>query len=160
LIFGTEFFFSSSFKVSFYEVTNKILFLKHKKSSFTTYNLHSSLFGSGSEPIIRIRILQKGSDPFGSVSGSTTLLVDKSLSVYLHVLNKSEGGLQDNLHLATPEGGAAHLHQFSHVAQLCAQLSRCFLAGPGGELAVEVGGGGVEKADPVPAFIFPSPPVY
>jgi len=32
--------------------------------------------GSGSEPIIqiRIRILQKGSDPFGSGSGSTTLV--------------------------------------------------------------------------------------
>jgi len=49
---------------------------KHKNQVLgTTYNLHSDPFGSGlgSEAIIRIRILSKGSDPFGS--GSTRLLV-------------------------------------------------------------------------------------
>jgi len=52
--------------------------------------LYSDPFGSGSDPIIRIRIriLQKGSDPFGSGSGSTTLAQTKML--WSLIINKGK----------------------------------------------------------------------
>jgi len=65
IYFGTHILFTNnlnSFGITV--ITVQIYFLKHKSSSFTTYNLYSDQFLSraGSEPIIRIRIQQKGSD--------------------------------------------------------------------------------------------------
>ncbi len=70
--------------------------------------------------------------------------------------------LQDDLHLAAPEGGPAHLHQLHHVAQLSAQLPRRLLVLPrgGGEQTADIGRARVKEAQPIPALIFPSPPVY